>query len=111
MAEARTGLEVAALKAWAAGRMRCGLASLTNFAAKQRCESLWHERAANAHMRLLGLRGIRGLRVALRRTAAARELAGKIAAWQARVTLSRWRWWVREVKARRAVQTEQVNIK
>lgn len=110
VAEARRRLEVAALKAWAAGRVRCGMASLTNFAAKQRCDSLLHERAANAHVRLLGLRGIRGLRVALRRTAAERDVAGKIASWQARVTLSRWRWWVGEVKARRAVRTEKVNI-
>ncbi|CAM9170084.1 unnamed protein product [Scytosiphon promiscuus] len=105
---ARRGMEVAALRTWASGRLYAGLAGLRRSALKHRLDAFLIARGDAARRRLLGLRGLGALRTAVLRASGERDVAAEAVAWRARATLARWGRRVSVLRARRAILAEQV---
>lgn len=108
VADARRGVEGAALRAWAAGRLHRGLASLKRQALKGQLEVILRDRAARTRERLLGLKGIRAFEAFLLRAAAERDVVAEAEAGRARTALRRWQREALASRMRRAARTEQV---
>lgn len=96
---ARRGVEAAAVRAWAAGRLCSGLAALRRHAERRRIGSSSHDRADRARLRLLGAKGLNALEGTVLRRAGERDIAAAVVAGRARASL---RLWARRAAARAA---------
>lgn len=108
VAVARRALETAALRAWAAGRLRCGLASLRHYAMRGRRLEELRSREASARRRLLALRGVGALDAAMLKAAGERDIAAEVEAGRARAALRRWRVGAEASRARATKLAEKV---
>lgn len=110
LAAARRGMEDAALRAWASGRLYSGLAGLRRNALKQRLGLFLLDRGASGRRRLLGRKGLAGLEAALLRAAGERDVVAEAVAGRARAALARWVRRASVLRARRAVRAEEASL-
>lgn len=108
LATARRGMEEAALRAWASGRVYSGLAGLRRHALKHRLGLFLLDRGMAGRRRLLGRKGLAALEAALLRAGGERDLAAEALAGRVRAALARWGRRVSVLRARRAIRAEEV---
>lgn len=110
LAAARRGVEGAALRAWASGRLYSGLAGLRRNALKHRLGLFLLDRGESGRRRLLGRKGIAALEAALLRAAGERDVVAEAVAGRARAALARWVRRASVLRARRAVRAEEASL-
>lgn len=110
LAAARRGMEAAALRAWASGRVYSGLAGLRRNALKHRLDVFLLDRGVVGRRRLLGLRGFAALEAAVLRAAGDRDVDAEAVAGRVRAALALWGRRASVLRARRAVRAEQARI-
>lgn len=108
VALARRGVEAAVLRAWAAGRRRCGLASWRHYHGSAQRNQELGDRAIVARRHLLALKGFGVLNAAMLEAAGARDVAAEAEAGRVRAALRRWRRKARATCVRAVACTEQV---
>lgn len=105
---ARREVEEAVLRAWAAGRLRCGLAGLLRHLGRSRRNKALGEQAVGGRRRLLAGKGLGALDFAILRAAAGRDLAAEAEAARVRAALRRWWRRAQESRVRAAARAKQV---
>lgn len=108
---ARREVETAVLRGWAAGRLRCGLAAFLRQVGRSQWSETLRARAVSARRRLLVLKGLGALDVAILRAAEERDLAAEAEAARARAALRRWQRRAEESRVRAAARAKQVGIR
>lgn len=108
VAMARREVEAAVLRAWAAGRLRCGFTALGRQVVRGRRNEEWRARAVAARRRRLASRGLSALGVAIARATAWRDRVAKADGVRARLALRRWQRRTGEAQTRTKARAEQV---
>lgn len=110
LAAARRGMEEAALRAWASGRVYAGLAGLRRHALKHRLGLFLLDRGMIGRRRLQGRKGLAALEAALLRAGGERDLVAEALAGRVRAALARWGRRASVLRARKAVRDEEASL-
>lgn len=110
LAAARRGMEEAALRAWASGRVYSGLAGLRRNALKHRLGLFLLDRGLAGRRRLLGRKGLAALEAALLQAGGERDLVAEALAGRVRAALARWGRRTSVLRARRAIRAEEASV-
>eukprot|EP00752_Nemacystus_decipiens_P012979 g11485.t1 len=110
LAAARRGMEEAALRAWASGRVYSGLAGLRRHALKHRLGLFLVDRGLAGRRRLLGRKGLAALEAALMQARGEKDLIAEALAGRVRAALARWGRRASVLRARKAIRDEEAFV-